>query len=237
MASHQALALAGCEHASDAQCGSACRLYERNGYVAEQVIAFGPEAAQKEGIATDTIFEIVFFVKPICASVGQGAPHARATDAHLARSVDNRSAILRYSQQSWFVDCTWGESLKTICVKLCVPAVSAYRKSRLMRACFTAPQGLQCSSTEKLHTFFCLALKYHALGRQIAKLRFQVRACMRIKPSCHTVLANTCASRSTTTSRARWLEACLSDPSDVQPTSKRCARAGSAASCACVVTR
>ena len=80
--------------------GRACRLYERNGFNAEMVVQFGPEAAKKEGIPTDEIFDIVFFVKSLSAS--KEHTHAPAEGAAVAdgrqpqaADQDKRSAALR----------------------------------------------------------------------------------------------------------------------------------------------
>jgi hypothetical protein len=69
----------------------ACRLYERNGFVAEKVITFGPEDAQKEGIPTDASFDIVFFVKPLAASV-KAASAEHVEQRHV---LDKKAMILR----------------------------------------------------------------------------------------------------------------------------------------------
>ena len=77
----------------------ACRLYQRNGFTEEHVVQFGPDAAKKEGIPTETTFDIVFFVKPLsttaCHASGAGVS-ARVDGMQLpALALEKRSAILR----------------------------------------------------------------------------------------------------------------------------------------------
>jgi hypothetical protein len=74
-------------------------LYERNGFVAGNVITFGPEAAEKEGIPTETSFDIVFFVKPLCASLHEVNVKAKSTKLVDQQHVlDKKAVILRYEK-------------------------------------------------------------------------------------------------------------------------------------------
>ena len=60
------------------------------------VVQFGPEAAKKEGIPTDAIFDIVFFVKPLSESAEQANESAAKSDGQLLSAVsDRKSSILR----------------------------------------------------------------------------------------------------------------------------------------------